>query len=513
MNNQSESKNTGMVVKGASITFVGMVYQLVLSFVSGIIITRTIGSENYGIFSLARTLGETLSVFTKLGFDIGLVRYFGEKSSQNHDKINAHFLKLVLITVSILSILPVLLIWGGGGTAIENYIYQYEHFADVLAVMVLLVPLISIVQVISGAFRGVFQIKPRVYGELFMQPTIRLIIILMLFYVGWNIWAAIVGTVLSYVVVLVYMLILMNKHFFRCITGDMKEVGFQKATMKELVSVGKYSVVISLTVAVAMLLAKTDVIMLGFFVTADKIGQYVVIQLVVGLIIFVNAALNQMVAPMLAKLHRENKKPEMKKLINQHTRWVMIASLPIFIIIAQYGIHIIAIFGEDFVVQTLVLPILALSQLTVAVLSSAGFILSMTGKHKLEFYTMAFALICNVILNLMLIPEMGIEGAALSTLISIILANLLRIHQVYRIYGFYPVDKVLVVPFFLGVASMYCVVLLNQYLLNMDGLIEAVTNSVVFMVAYSILVYKFTLTHEDRELLSKVKAKLLRRAA
>lgn len=507
MSNQSETKNTSVVIKGASITFVGMIYQLLMSFISGIIITRTIGADSYGVFSITRTLAEIFTVFTKLGFDIGLVRFFGEKSALEHKQNNAHFLKLVLVTVALLSIVPVIIIWLGGGQKLEEYVYQYEGFSNVIMVMVLLIPLISLVQVMSGAFRGVLNIKPRVYGELFIQPTIRLCLILVLFYFGWQLWSVVVGTVASFFMVLMYFLFLTNKYFFRFIKNN-NNLNSQNL-YKELIRVGKYSMVISFTMAVAMLLIRVDVIMLGYFVSSDKVGQYVVIQMIVGLIVFVNAALNQMVAPMLSRLYKENNTEEMRRLIRQHTRWVMVASVPLFVLLAQYGIHIMTIFGEDFAIETLALPILAFSQLLVAVFSSAGFMLSMTGSHRLEFYTMSSALICNVILNYFLIQEMGITGAALSTLISVILANSMRMYQVSKKFGFYPADKIVLYPFLLGVVIMYVLLSLNSSIILLTGLYEKLIISFLFILIYTLSIYNFCLINEDKVLVNKLVNKIL----
>lgn len=514
MSSEENTSNTRQVVRGASITFLGMIFQLGMSFVSGIIVTRMIGPSAYGVFSLARTLCESVTIFTKLGFDIGIVRYFGENVATGRAESNARFLKLVLTVVLGLSLIPVLAIYLGGGVLLERNVYKYPDFAQVMMAMILSVPFMALTQVLGGAFRGTLRIRPRVIAELFMQPSARLLIIVFLFLLGWRLWAAIVGTVLSFAIVTAYLLVLAKRGFFRRAERTVTASPESALPWRELVTVGKYSIVISLTVAVAMLLAKADIIMLGYFSSADQVGQYAVMQMIVGLILLSNAALNQAVAPMLARLHKEGNSVEMRRLIHQHARWVMITSLPMFLIIAAFGAHILRIFGNEFAVESSALALLALAQLVLAVLSSAGFMLSMTGRHMLEFYTMFIALVCNIVLNYLLIPEMGIMGAAIGTLSAVVLANVLRSMQVYKVHGFFPVGKEAVMPFLIGVGSFVGMLTATRYFEGGQSLSHAVLMSAAFVLIYIVLVVKFGLNREDRLLLDKIMVRLgLKRGA
>lgn len=498
------SDNTNLVVvKGATVTFAGMIFQLVMSFVSGIIITRVIGPAEYGIFSIARTLCESLTIFTKAGFDIGIVRYFGENTGLDNAEGNARFLQLVLATVLCLSLVPVIAVCFGGGLLLKRYVYQYQDFNLVMMVMVLSVPFMTLIQVLGGAFRGSLQIRPRVVAELFMQPTVRLAIIILLFLVGWRIWAAITGTVLSFVIATVYLIIIANHAFFNKGGGN-KNHTRRKLPWRDLVIVGKYSMVISLTVAVSTLLAKTDIIMLGYFSSSEQVGQYAVIQMVVVLIGLFNGALNQAVAPLFAQLYKNGDREEMRRIIHQHTRWVVITSVPIFLIIACFGNQFMSIFGKGFVVETSAIALLALSQLVIAVLSSAGFMLSMTGRHMLEFYTMLAALICNVVLNYILIPKFGIVGASIGTLTAVILANVLRSLQVYKVHGVFPVGKEVVWPLLIGMGSFTGTLSVARYFGIGNGLSQTIIVSTIFIIVYSLLVIKFGLVKNDRFLFQKV---------
>lgn len=508
MSSKDNSQNTGLVVRSASITFTGLIYQLGISFVSGLIVARLIGPSQFGIFSLARNLCETMSVFTKAGFDIGIVRHFGENSSFEHFDHNAKFLRLVLLMVLILALVPVVAVVLNGKFFLASYVKKYPDFIAVMVVMVFSVPLMSLTQVLGGAYRGLLQIRPRIIAEYFLQPTIRILIILLLFLLGWRLWAAIFGTVISFGIAVVYLLFKGKNIVFSKVESVDVESSWQQLPFKDLISVAKYSIIISLTVSVSTLLQKVDVLMLGYYAPSEQVGQYSVIQMIVVLIVLSNSALNQAIAPMVARLYKEGDKNEMRRLIHQHTRWVMISSLPLFLVIGFLGNQLVAVFGKGYIVDMPPVALLAFSQLVIAVLSSAGFMLSMTGRHMLEFYTMLVALICNVILNYLLIPKMGIIGASIGTLSAVILANILRSLQVYKVHGIFPLGKEIFMPLLLGCSGFWAVLSIGQSLGIGEGIIPAVVLSVSFLIIYTLLIVKFGLIEEDRLLLRKALLKI-----
>lgn len=493
---------TGLIVRSASITLAGTIFQLGISFLSGLIVARVIGSSAFGIFNIARTLCETLTVFTKMGFDIGIVRHFGEHPPAQFAWRNARFLVRVLMTVLGLSLVPVVAVLLGGGAWLEQHVYRHPDFSLVIMAMIFSVPLIALTQVLGGAFRGYLQIRPRVVAEFFLQPSVRLAIILLLFLAGWRLGSVITGTVLSFVVAVLYLLFHARRTFF---TGQKNEEKpeTQDKQWRDFVTVGKYSIVISLTVSVAVLLQKLDVMLLGYFATAADVGRYAVIQMVVSLIAIFNSALNQAVAPMLARFCKEGAIEEMRRLIHQHTRWVVLTSLPVFLVISFFGNQFMPIFGKDFYVGLPVVALLALSQFVLAVLSSAGFMLSMTGHHMLEFYTMLIALVCNAVLNSLLIPAYGITGAAVGTLVAVVLANMLRSLQVYRIHGVFPVGTGVLRVVLIGFGALAVTLLAARVLGVGQGMLAAAVQSLLLCAIYAGLVLRFGLVEEDRALLRR----------
>ena len=66
---------------------------------------------------------------------------------------------------------------------------------------------------------------------------------------------------------------------------------------------------------------------------------------------------------------------------------------------------------------------------------SVAIILNMTGKEKVFRNIIFVALVINILLNLLLIPKFGIEGAAIASASSLIFWNLYSVYYVYKELG------------------------------------------------------------------------------
>ena len=68
-------------------------------------------------------------------------------------------------------------------------------------------------------------------------------------------------------------------------------------------------------------------------------------------------------------------------------------------------------------------------------MGSAGVLLNMSGKEKIVMNILLFSALLNVILNAILIPLYGINGAAIGTAISTSIWHILQSLMVYKSLG------------------------------------------------------------------------------
>jgi O-antigen/teichoic acid export membrane protein len=147
--------------------------------------------------------------------------------------------------------------------------------------------------------------------------------------------------------------------------------------------------------------------------------------------------------PLIAGYWKSNSREEIDKIYKQSSLNMLVIGGAIFLAIAT-GIDYLFEFmpkGDEFRLAKVAVIILSFTRLMDLAAGLNSQILSMSERYKMFFYFLVFLSITNIILNLTLIPQFGIQGAATATLISIGLFNLLKFIYLKQKYQLQPFDR------------------------------------------------------------------------
>jgi O-antigen/teichoic acid export membrane protein len=182
---------------------------------------------------------------------------------------------------------------------------------------------------------------------------------------------------------------------------------------------------------VQLLFGYADIVILGLFQSDEEVGVYRVIVQFSTLIIFGLTVLNQMLHPYFSSLYAEGNIEKLQRLVSVSSRVIFILALFPALLLLFFGETVVSyLYGREYIVGMWALGILVIGQLLNAAFGSVGALLNMTGHEKDAMRGMLIALVVNTFLNFLLIPFFGMEGAAVSTAISLILWNALLRHYV-----------------------------------------------------------------------------------
>jgi O-antigen/teichoic acid export membrane protein len=121
-------------------------------------------------------------------------------------------------------------------------------------------------------------------------------------------------------------------------------------------------------------------------------------------------------------------------------------SVPVATIIFVFPSFLLNLFGPEYPEALDSLRVLAIGQLINALCGPVLYILNMTGKEKDSQRIMLWVTLVNMVLNGILIPMLGILGAAIATSVSMSLWNIAAVIKVVQYYSIWPVsflDKIL----------------------------------------------------------------------
>jgi O-antigen/teichoic acid export membrane protein len=178
----------------------------------------------------------------------------------------------------------------------------------------------------------------------------------------------------------------------------------------------KSTSLLSVVLGMQVVGAQAGVILLGFLSTTDQVGIYRVTVQGAGLVAFTLNAVGIAIAPHISRLYHSGDIAQLQRMITLAARLVLAIGLPTSLALLCFGEPILRmVFGEAYAAGHVALGILAIGQLVHVGVGSAGFILNMTGNEKHTAIAVTLGAALNILLNILLIPSFGIEGAAMAT--------------------------------------------------------------------------------------------------
>jgi len=171
---------------------------------------------------------------------------------------------------------------------------------------------------------------------------------------------------------------------------------------------------------------QASIIVLGFFVADAEIGIYRVAAQVSTLASFGLDAVNLVVAPRFAALYAKGDMRELQRLVTASARVILAMNVGItlgYILLGQLFLRLV--FGPAYLGAYIPLLILLAGQAVNSAAGSVGMLLNMTQYERDTAKGLVLSAILNVVLNLLLIPLLGIVGAAIATAVSLIMWKVL----------------------------------------------------------------------------------------
>jgi O-antigen/teichoic acid export membrane protein len=211
--------------------------------------------------------------------------------------------------------------------------------------------------------------------------------------------------------------------------------------------------------------------------------------------------------PVVARLHDKGEKKQLETVYQSMTKWTLTFNLPLFLIMILFPTQILSLFGKSFVGGATALMILASARLADAGTGICGVVIDMTGNTRLKLINTITTVGITIGLNILLIPRLGLVGAAIATVTAALLVNALRVVEIFILFRLLPYNKSFIKPVAAGIVAFVTARLI-------EGSIPAYSNVIylAFGVGFIFAIYASTLvllglSREDRLVLAQVRAR------
>ena len=204
-----------------------------------------------------------------------------------------------------------------------------------------------------------------------------------------------------------------------------------KSEIFTITEIFKTSSPMALSAIAYFIMQSIDIIILSIYEGFDQIAYYSVSVKLAMLTTLALMSVNIVIAPRIAEIYENQKMKKLQKLIKHSTRIIFLISICILSVLFFFSEEILGLFGQGYVIANNALLFLLAAQFFNAVSGPGAIYLNMTGRQKTLNKILVSALIINISLNFYLIPIQGINGAAIATLVSLIIWNTITTVLIY----------------------------------------------------------------------------------
>ena len=184
-----------------------------------------------------------------------------------------------------------------------------------------------------------------------------------------------------------------------------------------------------------LVLNRIDIMMLGALSGKAGAGIYAVAARVSWLVTFFLEAVSMIAAPLISELYTGKRMAELQRMTYHAVLASTIFATAVCLVLLAFGRFFLGLFGPEFSAGYTALGVLSFAQLINAVTGPSGFLLTMTGHENSYSRILFFALLLNILLNYLLIPRYGMNGAAVATALANILLNAWSVILIRRRLG------------------------------------------------------------------------------
>ena len=420
----NNNPNLEKLAKGAGLFFIGTLVIFLSKFIYRILVSRYLGPSGYGLLAIGDATLNIALLFTTLGLSSGVTKFVAHyKSEGQPEKIKGTILSAFKIVVPLSIIATIAMIIFSEYIALG--IFKNENLVGVLVLFILAVPFFSISYILTGIFLSFQKVNYRNHINVLARAVLSIILVTIVIIFKGNVYLIALATLISHIVPAFLGLYLLEWKTFSIVRTKIKA----RYNYKEFFF---FSLPLFFSGIFTSSLGWVDTFFLGALKAAADVGVYnVALSLVSTLTIFLSAFSN-IFFPISSALYAKGLLAEIAKMYSSITRWMFLFSFPISLLVFAFSEKILSIlFGSAYSHGAIALQILIVAYFFKVLVGPASETLMTYDKTKLLFYLNTGVALLNIILNYVLIPSLGILGAAIATSISIMIRDGIAFFIIY----------------------------------------------------------------------------------
>jgi O-antigen/teichoic acid export membrane protein len=486
------------ILSGTGQNIAGLVVFVAATFATNVLISRAFGTNGatvLGTVTLATQFAFIAGAATRFGMDHAAVRRVsievGEKEPGRGRAIVARAAAIAAVVSLVGGLLAFI-----GADALARAFGVGAVGTDAFRAAALALPFVALCQVYLGGTRGLKIMRHTLSIFWVGQPLAWIGLMV----TGWVISKSVGMSVLSYAAS--WILATVAAWFvWERETAPFPALPAEPGEVRELV---KYGTPRAPAAVLSQLLFWTDYFVYSRYASGPELGVYAAAVRVAQALILFLTAVNYMFSPFVADLHNRGERDRLDGLYKALTRWVVMGTLPVLLLLLVVPGPVLRIFGASFESGTTPLRILLIGQAVNVAVGSVGFILIMVGRTGWDLVVYAGSFLIDLVLSFALASRFGAEGAATAQAVTLVVSNTARLWLVWRFVHIQPFDRNYVRLAIPAATAGIVMVVIHLALRGSSWPVDLIATGAAGAIAYVPMLVAFGLAPAERRAVTRI---------
>lgn len=423
-----QDQETGYLQRTTTIMIITVLSKYITVYAFNVGLARLLSPEDYGDYKVAETFVSLASIPVLMGGAAAALKFLPNAFKESNLALIWEYTRFYLVTVLTLSFLLALTTFGISMNFLGSTSFGHHH---PLVYATAIVPVMAITVLIGSVFQSKNMIYMTIFPRWIFYPILKLGLILALYALVGKLtdsWAIMIAFT-AILIVLFYLLIKVKK------LGIIRLQKIKNPTSPIIWL--KISIPMMLLFFLQRTLNQVDIYMIEIFGSEDGVGHFAAAQITVMVLFAVQSSFMIIFDPLMTPALKEGTH-EVRKLNAKGFRLLLASTLPISALLLLFPGPILSVFGHHEPEAATTLQILVPGYLFSAMFAMPYSWLQYSGQEKNVTIVMFICVTLSVILDILLIPDHGIQGAAIATSSMFILTFIILSIMVKKHLGIYP---------------------------------------------------------------------------
>lgn len=417
-------RHVGEVLRGAGVALGLRGGAVLAGYAFMVVISRAYGAHGAGIYGLSQSILSLGEIVVGLGFGMASVRLVPEYAGQGRlAAVKRAYVTMQSITCSLALLVSAGLALGSHWVAAA--LFRDPALAGGLLAAAAALPFVASARISVETLRGFRRLLLSEYLRDFNTLVVALLGALFLGRLvaaeSLPVWCYGAGAAVSAAVACACLTAL----FLRQTTAGTAD-GDGWRTLLAL------SLPMMATQFMTVYLGRIETLLLGWLASTREVGLYSVAFKLASVTNLLVTSVNMIGAPKISELYWSGDRPGLVRTVRLCSALMFWTSIPIIAVLMLTSRVWLGLLGQEFEAGRGALLLIAAGQVVNALCGPTGVFLNMTGRQRVFRNIVFAAVVVNVLTGLLAIPRLGIVGAALASMVALVLVNVLAAGYVWR---------------------------------------------------------------------------------